>query len=390
MAKTPTTCGGGQGRWTAYSVALPASADNNPSVAIAFNWVNDDDGTGNDPSFAVDSVRLSVPSLGAPPVAYFTQDTTTACDSLCVTFTDSSSLATSWSWTFPGGIPATSTQQNPVVCYDTPGTYDVIQVVSNSFGSDTLVKSNLVIITETPIPFFSTPNQILCAGDCINYTDQSTGIPQSYLWIFPGGTPNSSTDQNPVNICYNVGGSFNSTLTVSNGTCVNSITYVDFILVDDPAEPTVTLNGDTLLSSSSTTYQWYQLGVGAISGATDQFYVGTNAQSYYVCITDGAGCTACSDTIEIINSVHEFDLSNFFQVYPNPAHDKVVISNTSGISKGTLQILDATGRLVKNESVYFIQEKAEISLEEIAKGSYILQLLDEKQQVIFSTQLVKN
>jgi len=46
--------------------------------------------------------------------------------------------------------------------------------------------------------------------------------------------------------------------------------------------------------------------------------------------------------------------------------------------------------LVKNELIYFSQEKAEVSLEEIAKGSYQLQLLDDKQQVIFSTQLVKN
>lgn len=49
----------GQGRWTAYSVALPASADNNPNVRIGFRWVNNDDGAGSDPSFAVDDVTLS-------------------------------------------------------------------------------------------------------------------------------------------------------------------------------------------------------------------------------------------------------------------------------------------------------------------------------------------
>ncbi len=54
-------CGGGQGRWTQYSIALPASANNNPNVKIGFRWVNDDSGTNAaDPSFAVDSVRLSV------------------------------------------------------------------------------------------------------------------------------------------------------------------------------------------------------------------------------------------------------------------------------------------------------------------------------------------
>lgn len=47
-----------QGVWTNYTIALPASADNNPNVRIGFQWVNNGDGTGSDPSFAVDNVRL--------------------------------------------------------------------------------------------------------------------------------------------------------------------------------------------------------------------------------------------------------------------------------------------------------------------------------------------
>jgi hypothetical protein len=50
---------GGQGTWTAYSIALPASADNNPNVKIGFRWVNNNDGAGTDPSFAVDDITLS-------------------------------------------------------------------------------------------------------------------------------------------------------------------------------------------------------------------------------------------------------------------------------------------------------------------------------------------
>ena len=49
-----------QGTWTAYpAVSLPGSADNNPNVKIGFNWINDDDMYGVDPSIAIDSVTLS-------------------------------------------------------------------------------------------------------------------------------------------------------------------------------------------------------------------------------------------------------------------------------------------------------------------------------------------
>jgi hypothetical protein len=56
-----TACGSGQGLWTSYSISLPASADNNPNVRIGFNWTNNDDGSGSDPSFAVDNIQLSTP-----------------------------------------------------------------------------------------------------------------------------------------------------------------------------------------------------------------------------------------------------------------------------------------------------------------------------------------
>jgi hypothetical protein len=68
MSKTATGCAGGQGLWTAYSAALPSSADNNPLVKVGFRWVNNDDGVGNDPPFAVDDV-----TLGTSP-EYFTAE----------------------------------------------------------------------------------------------------------------------------------------------------------------------------------------------------------------------------------------------------------------------------------------------------------------------------
>ena len=64
IAPTVNSGCAGQGKWAAYSTyTLPASANNNANVKIGFNWVNDDDGVGTDPSIAVDSVRLSYSSL---------------------------------------------------------------------------------------------------------------------------------------------------------------------------------------------------------------------------------------------------------------------------------------------------------------------------------------
>jgi hypothetical protein len=63
LAKT-ACCGGPcngnrQGQWTYFSIQLPGSASNNSNVKIGFNWTNNDDANGIDPSFAVDDIQLS-------------------------------------------------------------------------------------------------------------------------------------------------------------------------------------------------------------------------------------------------------------------------------------------------------------------------------------------
>ncbi len=59
LAKTALGPCGAAGQWIAITISLPASADNNPNVKIGFKWVNNDDGLGNDPSFAVDDITVS-------------------------------------------------------------------------------------------------------------------------------------------------------------------------------------------------------------------------------------------------------------------------------------------------------------------------------------------
>ncbi len=84
-----------------------------------------------------------------PPVADFTQTMDFVCPGGTVYFYDQSiNVPTSWNWTFPGGSPSSSTEQNPVVTYPSGGVYDVILNVSNDFGSDGLTISGAVVVDE--------------------------------------------------------------------------------------------------------------------------------------------------------------------------------------------------------------------------------------------------
>lgn len=73
----------------------------------------------------------------------------------------------------------------------------------------------LVPVTSTNlIANFTSSASNLCIESTVNFTDLSSGSPESWEWEFPGGTPSTSTDQNPVGITYAATGSFDVTLTV--------------------------------------------------------------------------------------------------------------------------------------------------------------------------------
>lgn len=72
----------------------------------------------------------------------------TACVNDPIAFKDASWKAsvTSWSWSFPGGSPATSTAQNPTVTYASPGWYSITLTVSNAAGSDTKTINQMIYV----------------------------------------------------------------------------------------------------------------------------------------------------------------------------------------------------------------------------------------------------
>lgn len=124
-----------------------------------------------------------------------------ACTGAAITFTDlSSNEPTSWGWSFPGGSPDVSSQQNPTVVYPAPGDYQVKLTATNSYGATTIIKTVTVI---TPPTADAGANQTLCS----DITNLSGGlVPNAtYQWLQTGG-PTTAT----------ISGTNTATPTVSN------------------------------------------------------------------------------------------------------------------------------------------------------------------------------
>lgn len=103
------------------------------------------------------------PCSSSPPVGNFVSNTQIVCRDLdnTVQFIDLSSLnPIAWFWTFEGGTPTNSTDQNPTVSYAQDGTYDVRLIVFNDFGIDTIDMVNFIeVVSGADCPCFD-PSEI--------------------------------------------------------------------------------------------------------------------------------------------------------------------------------------------------------------------------------------
>ena len=243
----------------------------------------------------------------SPPTALFSVDEHQGCEPFTTQYFDNSDGApTSWSWSFLGGTPATSTEQNPIVTYNTPGTYNATLVATNDIGSDSQTQSNIVNVSASTISDFNfvvngmtvdftdasqnatsyswsfgdtgtsgqinpshtytnegiypvtltvtnscgsnnitqnvtiegMPNAVFSAnttGGCtpltVDFSNFSSGLNSTPLWDFPGGTPATSTEENPT-VVYNNPGVYSVSLTVTNGAGSDTQTQNNLIVVN--------------------------------------------------------------------------------------------------------------------------------------------------------------
>jgi PKD repeat protein len=171
----------------------------------------------------------------SPPVADFTVSENYIQQGQTINFFDLSDKGpTAWSWSFPGGNPSSSTEQNPTVTYLNNGKFDVTLTVTNSGGTNSITKTAFIDVYQTVLPLAGFSSNVTRAyvGKAISFTDTSINLPTSWNWTFEGGTPNNSTEQNPV-VTYTETGTYDVTLTATNSAGSDTFTQPDYITIEN-------------------------------------------------------------------------------------------------------------------------------------------------------------
>ncbi|MBL4752359.1 MAG: PKD domain-containing protein, partial [Flavobacteriales bacterium] len=239
------------------------------------------------------------------PTAQISSDVTslTLPDSI-VNYLDSSLGASFWSWTFNGGSPVTSTAQNPVVAYNSSGSYDASLTVSNSFGCSTAQTLTSYIVVSDPVgspPIVAFGSDILsgCAPLTVNFYDASANSPDSISWTFIGGNMLNSTDSTP-SITFNQAGTYTVTLHAFSQFGADSLTQIAYVTVYPIPTPSISgdssiCNGEStaLTGSGGSNYLW---NTGQI---TSSINVNPSANTTYSLIVTDNGCVSSSAFINV-------------------------------------------------------------------------------------------
>lgn len=292
-----------------------------------------------------------------------------------VQFTDQTAgVPTSWLWTFEGGTPETSTEQNPLVVYENNGVFDVTLEVTNTNGSQTLSKEDYIQVVEGIVPEVNfTANQTsFCFNDekIVHFFDETIYCPVSWEWSF---SPNSVTilggtdanSQNPIvefmeNISYDV------TLTTGNSNGESSLTkealinsggsiipfYEDF----ESDEP---LSKGWIIENEDGDISWDDYSVG---GSDGERAMGIDFNSYF---NFGARDRLISPVFALPDNPVELSFKHAYAQYFNQYTDSLIIYISADCGESWNRLLalgeDGNGSLATHEqtTAEFIPEVAE-------------------------------
>jgi PKD repeat protein len=134
----------------------------------------------------------AVKAVPFAPQADFKTPVTTILPGQAIDFSDlSAGIPASWNWTFEGGTPTTSVENNPEqITYNTTGSFSVSLTVQNAYGSQTITKPDYITVTSDPTPYlqFHASAANACIYDVISIEDASLYDPDTWNWDFSPAT----------------------------------------------------------------------------------------------------------------------------------------------------------------------------------------------------------
>jgi PKD repeat protein len=346
--------------------------------------------------------------------ADFSADKVVVCLGDSVSFNDDSyNAATIWSWSFPNGIPSTSTEQNPIVRYTQPGIYTVTLNASDGSSSDSETKTAYIRVLPNSgsLPFFdgfetyssltSTPNWIVVNQEnnnafALNSSTSHTGTKCVKLTNFGQTGPNvdelisapvdlSNTASNGDTVTLSFRYAYRKELSTDNE-------ILKIFFSKDCGETWVqrkTISGSQLsnvaVTSSWTpasTSEWKTVHITGSSISSDYWvdnfrykfrFEGNNGNNLYI---DDINIYYGKPSDSLITAgIDEQGVLSELNLFPNPVNEKLNLTFKSFSQDETsVKIVDICGKTIQELSLLSNvgMNKIEIDTHSISSGTYFI------------------
>jgi hypothetical protein len=272
-------------------------------------------------------------------------------------------IGTGYSWS--GGI-FPSTAHNVL---DSAGTYTVTTVGTNGCSNSASIQIKKATV-NIALTGGANPS---CAGDVPVYeftanTDNVGGNP-TYQWKVNGNNvgTNSSVYTSP---SLSNGDVVKAIITVQSTTLTATSNQFTIIINPLPEQPTITQNGNTLMSSSTMNNQWFLNGA-EIPGATAQFYTFTEKGFYSVSVSNGV----CMNTSPILTDIENVISENTLAVYPNPFATETKLSFGKYVNDVLVKVISVRGETIKESTVSGTETI--IAKDGLSAGVYFIQVIGD-------------
>jgi len=244
-------------QWTMPGATPSTSTLRNPLVTYAAAGEYDVTLTVTNPAGSDEITKMSTLIVTDVPETAFTY----LRDIYTVTFSESADGETEYLWDFGDGN--TSTEPNPTHIYEVEGEYIVTLTTTNDCGGSTTVQS--LSINAKPTAAFTIAgglNQEYCIPGEVAFQNLSSSNVETQIWTFEGGSPEMSTESDPI-VTYTEAGTYAVTLEVFSGSDSDIITIQSVVTVKDTPSAGFTVNntGLEILATDNSTdanlITWY-------------------------------------------------------------------------------------------------------------------------------------
>lgn len=134
-----------------------------------------------------------------------------------IKISNSTTGAENYAWTMTGAEPSSSSERNPGnLQYNNPGTYTIHLEATNQNGGKDSRDTTITVDAAIRVGFTVNNNASWYPDAAVSISNNTIGA-TSYQWTFSGGTPSSSTLQQPGNIVFSTPGTYIISLKVGNG-----------------------------------------------------------------------------------------------------------------------------------------------------------------------------